>query len=111
MDKYLAETPMLDFSAPAIQNLIGQRGWRSLGEFERIKAVYGYVRDEILFGYNTDDSIAASKVLADGYGQCNTKGTLFMALLHSSKFPCKSVRSTGGIKEISLRRKEFAKFL
>lgn len=28
-----------------------------------------YVRDEILFGYNTDDSIPASKVLADGLGR------------------------------------------
>ena len=100
MESYLMETSMLDFSAPAIENLIERRGWRSLGEFERIKTIYNYVRDEILFGYNTDDSIPASKVLADGYGQCNTKGTLFMALLHSSKFPCKSVRSTGGIKEM-----------
>ncbi len=30
------ETPMLDFSAPAIQNLIEQRSWHLLGEFERI---------------------------------------------------------------------------
>ena len=100
MERYLTETSMLDFSDPAIENLIERRGWRTLGEFERIKTIYNYVRDEILFGYNTDDSIPASKVLADGYGQCNTKGTLFMALLHSSKFPCKSVRSTGGIKEM-----------
>lgn len=89
MDKYLIETSMLDFSDPAIQNLIRQRGWRSLGEFERIKGIYNYVRDEILFGYNTDDSISASQVLADGYGQCNTKGTLFMALLRGCDISCR----------------------
>ena len=89
MERYLMETPMLDFSAPAIENLIERRGWRSLEEFERIQAIYNYVRDEILFGYNTDDSIPASKVLADGYGQCNTKGTLFMALLRSCGIPCR----------------------
>ncbi len=89
MQKYLTETPMLDFSAPAIQKLIKQRGWRLLGEFERIKAIYNYVRDEILFGYNTDDSIPASTVLADGYGQCNTKGTLFMALLRGCGISCR----------------------
>lgn len=44
------------------------------------------VRDDIVFGYNIDDEIPASKVLADGYGQCNTKGTLFMALLRASVF-------------------------
>lgn len=47
------------------------------------------MRDEILFGYNIDDSIPASKVLADGYGQCNTKGTLFMALLRACSIPCR----------------------
>ena len=80
---------MLDFSAPAIENLIERHGWRSLEEFERIQAIYNYVRDEILFGYNTDDGIPATKVLADGYGQCNTKGTLFMALLRSCGIPCR----------------------
>ena len=80
---------MLDFSNSAIQKLVERRGWRALGEFERIKAIYNYVRDEILFGYNTDDSIPASKVLADGYGQCNTKGTLFMALLRSCGISCR----------------------
>ena len=29
------------------------------------------------------------KVLADGYGQCNTKGTLFMALLRACNIPCR----------------------
>ena len=63
--------------------------WKEMGEFERIKAIYNYVRDDILFGYNIDDGISASKVLADGYGQCNTKGTLFMALLRACNIPCR----------------------
>ena len=58
-------------------------------EYNRIRLVYGFVRDEILFGYNVDDSIPASRVLADGYGQCNTKGTLFMALLRGVDIPCR----------------------
>ncbi len=89
MNKYLSETPMLNFSDSAIQALIQQHNWCSLSESERIRAIYNYVRDEILFGYNTDDSIPASKVLADGYGQCNTKGTLFMALLRGCGIPCR----------------------
>ena len=74
-DKYLRETRMVDFSNPAIQKLIQNMKWKEMGEFERIKAIYNYVRDDVLFGYNIDDGISASKVLADGYGQCNTKGT------------------------------------
>ena len=89
MARYLRETPMLDFSAPTVRALVEGRGWKDLGEFERIRAIYGFVRDEILFGYNVDDSIPASRVLADGYGQCNTKGTLFMALLRACGVPCR----------------------
>ena len=65
-DKYLRETRMVDFSNPAIQKLIQNMKWKEMGEFERIKAIYNYVRDDVLFGYNIDDGISASKVLADG---------------------------------------------
>ena len=81
MERYLKETKMLNYSNSRIQQLIKKRKWNALDDFQRIKAIYNFVRDEILFGYNVDDNITASEVLADGYGQCNTKGTLFMALL------------------------------
>ncbi|MEE9438693.1 MAG: transglutaminase domain-containing protein, partial [Saprospiraceae bacterium] len=42
---------------------------------------------EIRFGYNKSDNIPASKVLSDGYGQCNTKSTLLMALLRAVGIP------------------------
>ncbi len=80
---------MLDFSDPSVEDLIQQRGWRSLSEFERIREINNFVRDEILFGYNRDDGIPASEVLSDGFGQCNTKGTLFMALLRGCGIPCR----------------------
>lgn len=89
MNKYLQQTKMLNYSDPKIQQLIQERKWNSLDDFKRLKAIYNFVRDEILFGYNTDDAIPASRVLADGYGQCNTKGTLFMALLRACNIPCR----------------------
>lgn len=89
MNRYIQETDMLDYSDIYIQRLIQDKDWLELSDFDRIKAIYNYVRDEILFGYNIDDSIPASKVLADGYGQCNTKGTLFMALLRACNIPCR----------------------
>lgn len=73
--KYLGVTRMLDYETENIQKLIEERKWKELPEYERIKAVYDFVRDEILFGYNVDDTVPASRVLRDGYGQCNTKGT------------------------------------
>ena len=80
---------MLDYCVASIQELIRERGWSELPEFERVRAIYNFVRDEVLFGYNVDDGIPASRVLADGFGQCNTKGTLFMALLRSCGIPCR----------------------
>ena len=89
MEKYLKETKMLDYSNKNIQRLIQERNWNDIEVFERLKSIYNFVRDEILFGYNIDDNISASKVLEDGYGQCNTKGTLFMALLRACNIPCR----------------------
>ena len=89
MDKYLKETKMLDYSNESIQQLILERKWNNADKFECLKSIYNFVRDEILFGYNIDDNIPASKVLAEGYGQCNTKGTLFMALLRACNIPCR----------------------
>lgn len=87
--KYLEATEMLDYNHFSIQNLIKKRGWKTLPQYECIKEIYNFVRDEILFGYNVDDNIPASQVLKDGYRQCNTKGTLFMALLRACNIPCR----------------------
>ena len=73
MEQYLRAPPMLNYSATNIQRLINDRLWKKVDEYNRIKQIYNFVRDEILFGYNVDYNITASKVLADGYGQCNTK--------------------------------------
>ncbi len=89
MNKYLQETGMLNFSHSSIQRLIKERQWAKEDAFQKIQKIYNFVRDEIAFGYNTDDTIPASEVLSDGYGQCNTKGTLFMALLRAVGIPCR----------------------
>ena len=83
------ETKMLNYEHPSIQALIQARGWKKLNTFACIQSIYNFVRDEIRFGYNTDDAVPASQVLSDGYGQCNTKGTLFMALLRGCRIPCR----------------------
>lgn len=87
MKDYLSETSLLDFSHPSIDGLLSQ--WRGLPEFEKIGVAYDFVRNEIAFGYNRADHIKASQVLADGYGQCNTKGILLMALLRGLGIPCR----------------------
>ena len=85
----LAPTKLLDFDAAPLAHLIESRSWRDLSEYDRIGAAYDFVRNEIAFGYNRADDIPASEVLSDGYGQCNTKGTLLMALLRGVGVRCR----------------------
>jgi len=82
-------TALLDYAHPSIAGLVAARGWSMLPVFQRIGAVYDYVRDEVAFGYNVSDDLPASRVLAEGIGQCNTKGTLLMALLRAVGVPCR----------------------
>ncbi|WP_407268502.1 transglutaminase family protein [Radiobacillus sp. PE A8.2] len=89
MKEYLLATDMLDYECTLIQQLVKNRKWKDKDEFHKILDIYNFVRDEIKFGYNVDDKIPASRVLNDGYGQCNTKGTLFMALLRAVEIPCR----------------------
>lgn len=90
MDRdYLKETALLNFNSASIQELMTSRAWADLSAYERIGAAYDFVRDEIGFGYNSSDNITASAVLADGYGQCNTKGILLMTLLRGLGIPCR----------------------
>lgn len=89
MNKLLQQTTLLDYAHSSIQGLIRARRWRTLTETDRIGAIYDFVRNEVAFGYNMADDLPASQVLADGMGQCNTKGTLFMALLRAVGIPCR----------------------
>ncbi len=86
---YTSSTEILDYEDLSIQHLIKSRAWMKLNEYEKIGAAYQYVRDEVKFGYNISDDIPASQVLSDGYGQCNTKGNLLMALLRGLSISCR----------------------
>jgi hypothetical protein len=86
---HLKRTPLLDFKSPKIQQLIAQRNWRDLSDTDKIGSAYSFVQNEILFGYNAQDALPASQVLREGYGQCNTKATLLMALLRALGISCR----------------------
>ena len=85
--RLLQPTRLLDFTHPAIEAVVEERGWRQLPTFERIGAVYDFVRNEIAFGYNAGDELPASAVMADRIGQCNTK-TFKLSLCSVSGFRC-----------------------
>lgn len=71
---------------------------------EKIKAIFLYVRDDIRFQFPKEgDFVPASKTIEYQYGQCNTKGTLFLAL-------CKSIGIEARI-HYSLIKKDIQKGL
>lgn len=84
-----APTSLLDYDNPEIQTFIENKKWMTLSQYQRIGNIYNFVRDDIQFGYNENDTLPASRVLSDGIGQCNTKATLFMALLRASGIACR----------------------
>ncbi|MFZ5969904.1 MAG: transglutaminase-like domain-containing protein [Bacillota bacterium] len=90
MEKYLKETRLLDYSHSEIKALVSERKWASKDKYEQIRQIYDFVKNEIVFGYNAKDDFKASDVLQQGYGQCNTKSTLLMALLRSVGIPTRT---------------------
>lgn len=89
MTNYLNDTAMLNYHEQEIAKLVMAKKWNDLDEYNKIGAIYSYVQNEILFGYNKRDNLTATEVLADGIGQCNTKAVLLMALLRAVGIPCR----------------------
>ncbi|NOU52664.1 transglutaminase family protein [Pseudoalteromonas sp. JBTF-M23] len=89
MQEYLSDTHLLDFKHPTIQALINEQGWLDIERYNALQDIYHFVKDDVVFGYSAHDILKASDVLKDGYGQCNTKGTLLMALLRAVGIPCR----------------------
>lgn len=56
----------------------------------KVERFFHYVRDDIRFGFPPDgDLTAASETTRLGFGQCNTKGTLFLALCKAAGIPAR----------------------
>ncbi|MBI9095426.1 MAG: transglutaminase domain-containing protein [Sphaerochaeta sp.] len=87
---YLESSPLLDYTHPAIQQLIKVKGWDTIKSKKTlIGEVYAFVRDEIAYGYTKSFSLPASQILEKGYGNGLTKSTLLMALLRAVGVPCR----------------------
>ena len=81
---------LADFQHPLVQQL-GQR--LTAGETTargKLARLFTYVRDEIKFQFPAEgDLLKASDVIRLGYGQCNTKSTLFLALCKAAGIPAR----------------------
>ncbi len=90
MQQYLQPTPILDSDSKEIKELVDKHFAFIEEPDKKAEKIYYFVRDEIRFGFNESDDIPASKILKDGYGQCNTKTSLFLALVRAGEIPCRA---------------------
>ena len=88
IDPFLEETGFLDFSnrriAAALKDL------RGATQRETAVNIHDFVRDEVRFGWRPRFyAMPASQVLKTGVGYCNTKSTLFVAMLRGAGIPAR----------------------
>ena len=57
---------------------------------EKLERLFLFVRDKIAFGFPAKgDLVTASETIQTGFGQCNTKATLLLALCRASGIPAR----------------------
>lgn len=86
----LAPSRLIDSSHPEIAAAAARLTAGAGDDAARAVALHDFVRDRVLFGWAPAfDRQKASEVLASGVGFCNTKSTLFVALLRAAGIPAR----------------------
>ncbi len=90
LDASLGATPLIDKDHPRIQSTAAKltRGLET--DSEKAVAIHDFVRDKIAYGFGPKFyEHRASEVLRMRRGFCNSKSTLFIALLRSAEIPAR----------------------
>lgn len=83
-------TPYVDTGHPDVQAVARRIGEGAADDRERAVRLHDFVRDEVRFGFAASFyDQTASQVLQAGVGYCNTKSTLFVALLRALGIPAR----------------------
>lgn len=86
----LAATPYIDRDHPAIVAAAREATAGRDDPREKAVALHDFVRERVKFGWSGRfHDQRASEVLAAGIGYCNTKSTLFVALLRAAGIPAR----------------------
>lgn len=74
-----------DYDHPLIQETAKKLTAGKDNAREKLNSIFLFVRDDIKFGFAPEgDLIKASETIKRGYGQCNYKGILFLALCRAA---------------------------
>lgn len=90
--RWIRPTEFIDADDPSIVALSQSLAPASLSDREKALKIFVFVRDEIAFGFAAGFwRQKASEVLTLRRGYCNTKSTLFVALLRAAGVPARQV--------------------
>lgn len=90
MQEWLAPTPWIESEAPEIRALAARLTADAGSPREAAVRLHDYVRDEVRFGWTRRFyRMTAREVLGARIGYCNTKATLFVALLRAAGIPAR----------------------
>ena len=79
---------LADFDNPLVREAAERLTSNTDTVLEKLSRLFHYVRDDIKFAFTQDgDLVKASTTIRLGKGQCNTKGTLFLALCKAVGIP------------------------
>jgi len=89
-EHFLGATPYIDSEHPTLRRQVAELVEGTSSERERAVRIHDFVRDEVRFGWMPAFyEMKASEVLAARRGYCNTKSTLFVALLRAAGIPAR----------------------
>lgn len=87
---YLEPTAAIDSDHPSIIAKVGELITPDMTDRDKAVRIHDFVRDEVRFGWQTAFyEVRASEVLGARIGYCNTKSTLFIAMLRAAGIPAR----------------------
>ena len=89
MKKYLGTSPYIDTRHPKIRKAALEAIADKETDWERVEAIYDYVRDNI--EYREGKIKSAIEAMRDGVGDCEEMTSLFVAMCRAAKFPARMV--------------------
>ena len=89
-DRLNSDHRLADYDNPLVRESAQRLTRGAITVRENLNRLSHYVRDDIRFGFTRDgDLVKASTTIKLGMGQCNTKGTLFLALCKAVEIPAR----------------------
>jgi hypothetical protein len=94
-DESPKRAPLADYDNPVVAAKAAELTANESTTRGKLDRIFHYVRDDILFAFPPEgDFVTASSTILKQYGQCNTKGTLFLALCKAAGIPARIHFST-----------------